>query len=314
MKKLFLLLAAVTLIIGCSSSDEGSSSVGGECSPVTNLEIVQNSNELTVTVTGSGALYYEISILPLGYDDPNSGSIVPLNSSTETIDIFEAVIETGDYQVFARVSCEEGKKGKWFGPKLLTIEEYCGLPKNLGVNTFDGFYWESPDSYNSATVSNYQIEYGLQGFEHGQGTIATVNINHYSDIVLQGGQNYDFYVRAYCSNNVGYGNWVGPYNYYAETNLNMCTPPSNIITNLQYNNGSTAGVSFQFSRNGEDTFEYTIVHRNQDISEGTIHTLYWTDGWPGYTGLNVYYDWDFYIRAVCNNGNRTVWVKKEFNP
>lgn len=309
MKKILLSLSFLLVLFTGCSEDDGAAG----CGAINGLNLTQNADVINVDINSQAqALYFELAYDYAGSqnNNPENMSKITINENNE--DIPSAGMAGQDYVFYVRTVCGDGGKGEWFGPKLLSIRDFCNTPKDLSVDYF-GFRWTYSPFPGNGSVSNYQVQYGLQGFTLGQGTTATVNTENYDGASMQGGQSYDFYVRAFCSNNVGYGNWAGPFTYFAEENINMCTAPSNIVTHVSSNNGSTVAVYFEFSRNGEQRHEYTIVRRNYDVSEGTVNTLYWLDGWPGYS-VNANYNWDFYIRAVCSDGNRTEWVKKEFNP
>lgn len=136
---------------------------------------------------------------------------------------------------------------------------------------------------------------------------------HLSNFALQGGQNYDFYVRAYCENNAGFGNWAGPVSYFAQNNINMCSLPINLKYTITDSSGSLRNVNFKWESNGEKEWEYILVSKGEEISEGLIKNIFWPDSSVTYTNLYNYIDYEFYVRAVCKSGERTEWVKKEVN-
>lgn len=307
MKKtlLFTFIVISSLFYACSGEDNESTG----CGTVSNLTIEQQSDKINFSVTGDSALYYEISAIVTGSGtNPDYGHIESFNNPNGTIDALG--LGTNNYLFYARTACDENHKGKWFGPITFEVQQYCETPRDLEISQ-SGFYWSSYP-ISGEEYSNFQVEYGPQGFAHGTGTLATVNSSSYYDFSLAGGQNYDFYVRAYCKNNVGYGNWAGPVSYFAQTNINMCTAPTNVSYEVESNNGSTAIVNFDWTRNGEDKFEYTLVRRNLSIQESGINTIQGPYT-PTITGIDIDYDYDFYVRAVCTNGNKTTWTKKQLN-
>jgi hypothetical protein len=312
MKKTLYLSAIIiifsSLFIACSGGDEGS---GGCGATVTNLTVTQQSDQLNFTITGTNALYYEISAVPMGSNmTPDQTNIHSVNSQISSIPANEIGVSQGCL-FYVRAVCNDDIKGEWFGPAMFEIQPYCGTPLNLQMGGLY-FSWDYYAPVGAEEYSNYQVEYGPQGFTHGTGTIVTVNNNMYSDFSLAAGQHYDFYVRGYCINNVGYGNWAGPVSYYAENNINMCAAPTNLSFTLQSNNGSYAMGYFSWHANGEDTFECALVRRNEAVEAIDIRTVHSTNS-PTFSDIDVDYDHDFYVRAVCNNGSRTAWVKKQLN-
>lgn len=296
----------LTSCSGDSESDPVNMNPSGCSSAINNVSVSQNSEELHFTITASaGALYYETSISPTSQNyGPESGTIRPLEAQTNSLSLMYGY-EPGDVVVYVRSVCADNSKGEWFGPKLVTIEQFCGTPTDLDVTPF-GVTWNYPPVTANATT--FQVQYGPAGFSPGSGTIATVTNNHYSDASLSAGQAYDFYVRAFCTNGVGYGNWEGPFNYVSETNQNMCLAPTNIAAS----SGGGGYHTFTFNPNGEDHWEYTLVQRDENVTSGILYTRHWNDGWPTYNlGFNGSYD--FYVRAVCNDGSRTAWALYEYN-
>lgn len=69
---------------------------------------------------------------------------------------------------------------------------------------------------NGSNESYYEVQYGLQGFTLGDGTMAIVNDNSYCDGTYELGKIYDYYVRVYCKNNLGYSEWFGPVSRYID--------------------------------------------------------------------------------------------------
>jgi len=63
--------------------------------------------------------------------------------------------------------------------------------------------------WNSANASNWQIEYGPNGFSQGAGTLQLVNSNPVIISGLSSGTVYDFYIRSLCGGGDTSG-WIGP--------------------------------------------------------------------------------------------------------
>lgn len=310
MKRFLLLILSITILAGCGGDSNDEVTATPQCYTVTGINAVQRADEIDFSITGDGGLYYEISvaIAGSGNTNPDYNSIVPLASATETVSIPRSLYARGAVLFYARAVCDNDQKGAWFGPKLFTIADYCGKPAELNVTAYSGASWRY--SLSEVGVSNYQVEYGLQGFTLGTGTTVTVNQENFNNFTTLAGNSYDFYVRAYCVNNVGYGNWTGPFTFFSENNINACLPPLGVTYTSTYVSTTSRNTQFRWNANGEDSFEYTIVHRNENVNTGNISST----GNPqaGYY-LDPYFDFDFYVRSVCNNGNRTAWVKIPVN-
>ncbi len=101
----------------------------------------------------------------------------------------------------------------------------CARPTNLtATNITPGaadLGWTSQGS-----ETQWQIQYGLQGFTLGSGTSQLVNTNPVTVSGFSSGMNYSFYVRAIC----GAGDtsfWAGPYTFYIPCNASIATYTQN---------------------------------------------------------------------------------------
>lgn len=79
--------------------------------------------------------------------------------------------------------------------------------------------WDEPAT---GTPEGYEVEYGLDGFTLGTGTLLELAENVAQMDQLTSGTDYDFYVRTKCSDN-DYSEWAGPINFttaFRAANLN----------------------------------------------------------------------------------------------
>ncbi len=67
------------------------------------------------------------------------------------------------------------------------------------------------DWTNGGSESQWQIEYGIQGFTQGGGTIVNTSTHPYTFTGLVANESYEFYIRSYC--NPVYGSWIGPFSF-----------------------------------------------------------------------------------------------------
>ena len=113
------------------------------------------------------------------------------------------------------------------------IQITCPRPADLGVGTLTTtsaeVFWNPVGPENL-----WQIQYGLQGFSLGSGTIITTNEYPYVITDLNSGYTYSFYVRAICGDG-DTSSWAGPFTftlpcdyYYADyiENFDSITPPN----------------------------------------------------------------------------------------
>ncbi|MNE08191.1 hypothetical protein D3C87_29850 [compost metagenome] len=184
----------------------------------------------------------------------------------------------------------------------------CGKPSNLGLYTIGpevNFHWENTSATSS---SYYQFEYGITGFSQGSGTVVTTSGTTSTNVSMAAGNAYQFYVRGYCDATGGFSDWAGPFSYYSDKNHNMCLVPSNVQYTIEVNGFSEpVGANFTWDHNGETNFEYTIVANGASPANGNIHSISVLQGTPTMF-LTQNTEYDFYVRAVCKDGNKTNWV------
>ena len=306
MKKIVLLLSLTALLSACGGEDEAA--VAG-CPTVNDFSIMQENDMLNVTVNGNHALYHEISVIPAGHD-PNAYQPQVLDAPTQSVPAPQA----GAYHVYVRAICGSGDYSTWYGPKPITINQFCAKPGNPEF-LLGSLYWEYNTGFSAgANTSYFQVEYGLQGFELGTGTRATTPGMAYNDGSYYSGEIYDFYIRAYCADGVGFGDWAGPFSFVSGSNFNVCVAPGGLNATIHsYSNSTTYKYCvFNWTGYGVTTFEHTLVERNQDVNSGTITSTQSTA--VQYNNLSIYTDYDFYVRGVCEDGSRTDWTMKMINP
>ncbi len=100
------------------------------------------------------------------------------------------------------------------------------------------------DNNTQGAPENWEIEYGLKGFEPGSGTLVTANSNPFVLSNLNNFENYDYYVRAYCNSADGFSNWGTPYSFTV-----TCAQTAPF-----YENFDALDASYQFDPNGIPNF------------------------------------------------------------
>lgn len=314
MKKGLLLFCAITFLLGCSKDSD----TPGECGSVSLTSVTQQGNTLTFNYQTQNTFnYYEIVYDQTGSigDLNNQGNVQgSFNNQFTTTDIATTSIideslnfyaeNNQTLSFFIRAQCQNGEFTSWQGPIVLQIDTFCNTPSDFTVQSGTA-YWDY--NSNQTAASYFQVEYGNQGFVLGNGSMLTTNSEITSDAALASGTTYDFYVRAFCNNNLGFSNWVGPVAYFAEFDQNLCNAPSNITIEVERNASNQAvGAVFRWDYNGESDFEHVVVNNGASPDSGNINTSD-TFGWPFYN-LAQNTNYDFYIRAVCLDGTRTEWV------
>ena len=311
MKRIYLLPAILLILWGCNKENPEVA-----CGDFSSFTVTQEASVLEFSFNDQLNIgSYEVSYQNVSSTiNPFNGSrfiISGPNQGLNTIEqkLSELNITQGEtYHFFIRSSaCENGEEASWEGPVLVEIKAYCEEPYDLGTSIFPagrGFHWET---YNNHTDPSYfEVEYGLQGFILGTGTTVNTNSERTTDIRMKKDNAYDFYVRTYCEGNIGWSAWVGPVSYFAEKDQNLCTTPSNVIVQIEKNFfGEPVGANFEWDRNGEYNFEYTIVLQGNSPESGQLHSG--NSGWPTFL-LTQNTDYDFYVRAVCIDDTRTPWL------
>ena len=305
MKKNILQLIFLTLIVCGCSGDSSSSSSANSCGNISDFTVTQHNELITFNlVTSATPLFYEVSVLNSTFTlDPELGSIHTINTVNQSFTITDLGMVVGNtYVFFIRTACNDGTKSSWSTAKSLVLNSFCQTPYNLGI-TDHSFVW----SYNTTDASQYQIEYGIHNFSLGTGTTASVNGPVYSNVAMQENVVYDFYVRANCNGSLGWSDWAGPYVYMCPIGYNDCNMPSNLGYSIQRNFFNQAtGANITWDSNGELNYEVTIVGHGQPISAGTIS--YTQQNLGIYYSLTQSTNYDFYVRSVCRNGNKTAWA------
>ncbi|MCF8301961.1 MAG: choice-of-anchor J domain-containing protein [Bacteroidales bacterium] len=186
-------------------------------------------------------------------------------------------------------------RGLWESP--LPPAQICRPPTDLLADNI-GVY-SARLNWTSAGASRWNIEYGLDGYELGEGTlIEGVGANPYSLSGLDGNTAYDFYIQSDCEDATGMSEWAGPASFTTIREGLTCEF-SHLITALpfslsdhttensenDYNMGNGANTCGTGYMEGEDyVFEFTPdndVFLDVTISNNTDPTgIFIQDGCP----------------------------------
>lgn len=146
------------------------------------------------------------------------GEGISTEVSQSSLDLAGLTPETG-YSFYVRLLCPDNNNySAWDGPfnfATLNMNPLCNDPENLQERSipnatgsdFVNLRWFNSDNDGS------ELQYGLEGFEIGTGTIQVEgdNIDQGFGLVenLNPNTAYDFYVRNNCEE-FGFSFWVGP--------------------------------------------------------------------------------------------------------
>ncbi len=146
---------------------------------------------------------------------------------------------------------------------------------------------------NGGTETNWQLEYGLDGFSQGNGTIVSTAINSYNLTGLNSDTNYDVYLRANCGANPGDddSSWVGPISF---ATLVSCPSPSNMTAfNITAN-----AVDLSWT-NGSSESSWQIEYGLSGFSQGNGIVVQTNSNPYNLNTLNIATQYDVYLRANC---------------
>jgi hypothetical protein len=276
---------------------------------ITSFSVTQSADELIFTFTSSSQdiIYYEID-----YYSPNTndrGDFATNESSTVTKTIAELSLRTGELYIFnIRAITNHTNNGNVISgadPVSLNIGDFCGAPTSLSFAPASGFNWYNN---NSISTSYYEISYGITGTLAADGEKITTNNTSNKEMVLEQGQVYDFYVRSYCNNALGWSNWEGPLTEYISQSLNVCIPPANLAFTVVRNSLSQAvGARCTWDDNGGNSnYEVNMVGNGSSATAGNIETA--TSQQITYSPMTQNTEYDFYVRSICSDGTPTSWV------
>ncbi len=250
--------------------------------------IAQTSAKLS-WITG-GASNWDVEYGIQGFI-PGSGTFVYNVSNPYTL---SGLTPGTDYDFYVRDSCGSNNLSTWVGlQNFRTLS--CPSPTGL---TLDSIAQTSAKlSWIMGGASNWDVEYGIQGFIPGSGTFVYNVSNPYTLSGLTPGTDYDFYVRDSCGSN-NLSTWAGPYNF----NTLSCPEPFSLrATHITQ---TTATLSWATGGASNWNMEYGI----QGFTPGSGTFVYNVPNPYTLSGLTPGTDYDFYVRDSCGSNNLSTWV------
>lgn len=277
---------------------------------ITSFSVTKSNNELIFNFSASGQdiQYYQIT-----YSNANSshqGEFKTLETSTITKKISELSIQSGGiytFQIYAIL--DDSSVKSWSNPVLLNFGDFCESPHGLTFLRSSGFVWNTYD--NTTSASYYEMSFGVSGTSASAGEKITTSNKNCRDMVLEKGKVYDFYIRSYCNNTLGWSDWEGPLTHYASENFNICIPPSNLSFSIVRDSMSRPfGAECTWHDDGGNSdYELNMVSNGSPPTAGNIETVT-----SSAMTVTVFYplsrntDYDFYVRTICKDGTPTSWT------
>ncbi len=207
-----------------------------------------------------------------------------------------------DYDFYVRDSCGVGHVSSWTGPHTFTtLSATLSCPSSSSLLASNITQTTAALSWVTGGASNWNMEYGIQGFTPGSGTFVYNVPNPYTLSGLTPGTDYDFYVRDSCG--VGHvSGWAGPYTFTTLSATLPCPSPSSLgASNITQNSARLSWVT-----GGASNWDVEYGLSGFTLGSGTqISTtiLFYT-----VSGLTSGQSYQFYVRDSCGVGHVSSWA------
>lgn len=286
---------SVLILVSCSKSNDGNDVVSCQ-KPTFETNVTSGGFSLYNLGVNASFGFFEIEYGPNGFSQ-GSGTLKTSSNQFSVNNIFN-----GTYDVYVRGNCGGDDWSEWAEPKSFIVENgissTCDKPVditfNMGGNSFT-IYW---DDYSS-DANYYEIEYGLSGFQIGNGTSGTSNTKSFRSSDYTGDNIYDFYVRANCGGD-DWSPWSDVSSFYVREYV--CDPPSN----LSAQRSSSTIIEYDFTSNGGSSHELALLtSSNTSPDSGFINSVNSTGGSYTVSSNIIYY---FYARSLYSDGTKTSWA------
>jgi hypothetical protein len=145
--------------------------------------------------------------------------------------------------------------------------------------------------------TSWEVEYGLNGFTQGTGTIITPATNPQALTSLVSSTAYAYYVRANCG--TGFSPWVGPYTF--TTTIACPAPTAGTATNITT---TTADLGWTNPGGALWNIEYGVTGFTQGTGtmiSGTALNPY------SLSGLTSNTTYQFYVQSDCGTDGTSLW-------
>ncbi len=263
---------------------------GGE-----NNGYVDNESYTTTICPGTSneaiQLVFSTFITEGGYDfltiyDNDNPSGIPLGIFSGNLALGAFVAEnTSGCLTIVFTSDGSVTESGWIAQINCIPEPTCLKPTDLAVNFYNSM--SSTVSWNSAgTETQWLVEYGNQGFQHGNGTEILTSLNPFTIIGLTELTNYDVYVRAKCnafeisnySNPISFKTSMTPLlpficgNNFSDNggpNGNYLNSTNDTITICPDNLGDAVFLNFT-SFNTEEQYDSLTIYNGDSISDNIL--------------------------------------------
>lgn len=191
------------------------------CPDPSNLNVTSiTTNSAFVIWTENGtAAQWEIEYGPMGFAQ-GSGLTVVDNDGVPGQSISGGLSPNSHYDVYVRSICG-GQQSNWVGPVMfMTAQLPCLDPSNLSISNITDTTADISWTENG-TATEWEIEYGPQGFAQGSGTLIPDNDGTLGESLsgLTHTTQYEVYVRSLCTGQQS--SWVGPVGFTTDTSAGV---------------------------------------------------------------------------------------------
>src|SRR5690554_2758169 len=160
----------------------------------------------------------------------------------------------------------------------------CMPPTGLGVA---GVTFNTADLIWTSTGSDFEVEYGVQGFTQGDGTLVTgITTNGTVLSGLLAETAYQYYVRQDCGAD-GHSYWAGPYSFFTGYCQVSSTWTGNRITDFSTSDGYT---NISNLNNGTNNAYSNFSNLSVTQSEGG--SFNYAVSVPSYTNIEIWIDYN----------------------
>ena len=188
----------------------------------------------------------------------------------------------------------------------------CSSVFNLSVDAVDTTHVFISWTYEGEP-DHFQLEFGLQGFQLGQGAQLTVSENIFSMSGLQPDSWYDFYIRCVCDDDL-YGEWA-MISFHTDTLIPPVVIPDDTcsaVFNLHIIEVDTMHATIGWLFEGEpDHFE--AEYGMQGFAQGNGTTVGVTESFLHLSDLQSDSYYDLYVRCVCDEELYGEWAMISFH-
>nr|HPR58582.1 fibronectin type III domain-containing protein [Bacteroidales bacterium] len=172
--------------------------------------VAVSANSATIGWTANGGeSLWNLEWGPAGF---TFGTGTLLTGITTNPYLIEGLTPETDYDVYLQADCGTDETSAWVGPFTFTTTPSCLPPTNLTVTnliaTSVTLNWTP-----GGDETMWNVEWGLEGFTQGSGTLLTGITNNFYDLTgLTAQTGYDFYVQSDCGSDA-LSPWAGPFTF-----------------------------------------------------------------------------------------------------